>query len=203
MLFQGFRSNLRALLPLGVVFVVGITVAICASSLVDGGKLLELLSDARRGTSTEDAPRSAAGHARRSARAARRCCSARCARCRRCSRCGGRRRSSCSRTRAPARRWRRACAPRSRTGGRSLRYALARVLLRRGRCRRSSTTRASRCSAAAARARDRRCCSCCRTSSFFVADAAHLGLRELSRRVPRRRDAGAALPAATSRAPAP
>lgn len=43
-LFQGFRANLWALLPIGVFFVVGITLAVFASSLVDGGKLLDFLS---------------------------------------------------------------------------------------------------------------------------------------------------------------
>jgi hypothetical protein len=43
-LFQGFRANLWALLPLGLVFLVGVTAAVFASYLVDGGKLLEVLS---------------------------------------------------------------------------------------------------------------------------------------------------------------
>ena len=42
-LFQGFRANLWALLSVGVFFVVGITLAVFASSLVDEGKLLELM----------------------------------------------------------------------------------------------------------------------------------------------------------------
>ena len=45
-LFQGFRANLGSLLPIGVFFVVGVTAAIFASSLVDDGKLLDLLSNA-------------------------------------------------------------------------------------------------------------------------------------------------------------
>ena len=44
LLFQGFRSNLRALLPLGLVLLVGITLAIFATALVDGGTLLDVLS---------------------------------------------------------------------------------------------------------------------------------------------------------------
>ncbi len=44
-LFLGFRSNLRSLLPIGIFFVVGVTAAVFASSLVDGGKLLDLLSN--------------------------------------------------------------------------------------------------------------------------------------------------------------
>jgi hypothetical protein len=47
-LFRGFRADLRALLPLGIVFVAGITGAVVATSLVDGGKLLEVLSGATR-----------------------------------------------------------------------------------------------------------------------------------------------------------
>lgn len=44
-LFQGFRANLSSLLPIGVFYVAGITAAVFASSLVDGGKLLDLLSN--------------------------------------------------------------------------------------------------------------------------------------------------------------
>jgi len=42
-LFQGFRSNLGALLPLGVVLLAGIFLAVGATALVDGGQLVELL----------------------------------------------------------------------------------------------------------------------------------------------------------------
>ncbi len=45
-LFQGFRANLGSLLPIGIFVLVGITAAVFASSLVDGGKLLDLLSNA-------------------------------------------------------------------------------------------------------------------------------------------------------------
>jgi hypothetical protein len=45
-LFLGFRSNLRSLLPIGIFFVVGVTAAVLASSLIDDGKLLDLLSNA-------------------------------------------------------------------------------------------------------------------------------------------------------------
>jgi hypothetical protein len=45
-LFQGFRANLSSLLPIGIFFVVGITAAVFASALVDGGKLLDLMSNA-------------------------------------------------------------------------------------------------------------------------------------------------------------
>jgi len=44
-LFQGFRSNLWALLPLGVVLLVGISLAVGATALVDGGRLVGLLLD--------------------------------------------------------------------------------------------------------------------------------------------------------------
>ena len=45
LLFRGFRANLAALVLLGVVFVVGITAAIAATALVDGGKLFALLAN--------------------------------------------------------------------------------------------------------------------------------------------------------------
>jgi len=45
LLFRGFRANLVALVILGVVFVVGITAAIAATALVDGGKLFALLAN--------------------------------------------------------------------------------------------------------------------------------------------------------------
>jgi len=51
-LFQGFRANLGSLLPIGIFYVVGITAAVFASSLVDGGKLLDLMSNA--GTMSEE-----------------------------------------------------------------------------------------------------------------------------------------------------
>ncbi len=44
LLFQGFRSNLRALLPLGLFLLVGITLAVLATALVDGGQLVDVLS---------------------------------------------------------------------------------------------------------------------------------------------------------------
>ncbi|MEO5700651.1 MAG: BPSS1780 family membrane protein [Casimicrobiaceae bacterium] len=43
-LFQGFRANLFALLSLGVVLLVGVTLAVLATALVDGGALLDVLS---------------------------------------------------------------------------------------------------------------------------------------------------------------
>jgi hypothetical protein len=45
-LFRGFRSNLWALIPLGVVFVCGMSAAFMATRLVDGGALIGLLSGA-------------------------------------------------------------------------------------------------------------------------------------------------------------
>jgi hypothetical protein len=42
---QGFRSNLRALLPIGVVFALGLLVAVLASALVDHGKLIDFLTN--------------------------------------------------------------------------------------------------------------------------------------------------------------
>src|SRR4030095_1171586 len=44
LLFRGFRANVWALVLLGVVYAVGITVAISASQFVDGGKLFALIS---------------------------------------------------------------------------------------------------------------------------------------------------------------
>lgn len=43
-LFRGFRSNLWALLPLGIVFLVGMTLAIAATAVVDDGALVALIS---------------------------------------------------------------------------------------------------------------------------------------------------------------
>jgi hypothetical protein len=51
-LFEGFKTNKWALLAIGVFFVAGITLAVLASSLVDGGKLLDLLSNS--GSLTEE-----------------------------------------------------------------------------------------------------------------------------------------------------
>src|SRR5207247_4318241 len=47
-LFRGFRSNLFALIPLGIVFLAGMTVAVLATTLVDDGKLIALLSGAEK-----------------------------------------------------------------------------------------------------------------------------------------------------------
>src|SRR3954453_16115889 len=44
-LFQGFRSNLWTLLPLGVVLLVGIALAVGATAIVDGGRLVGLFVD--------------------------------------------------------------------------------------------------------------------------------------------------------------
>lgn len=53
-LLQGFQSNLRALLPIGAVFVLGITIAVMASALVDHGKLIQFLSNPPPGASEGD-----------------------------------------------------------------------------------------------------------------------------------------------------
>lgn len=45
LLFQGFRANVWALLPLGVIFLLGISLAVLATALVDGGALLDILSN--------------------------------------------------------------------------------------------------------------------------------------------------------------
>jgi hypothetical protein len=49
-LFRGFRSNLFALIPLGIVFLAGITLAVLATILVDGGKLIGMLSGTEKPT---------------------------------------------------------------------------------------------------------------------------------------------------------
>ena len=49
-LFRGFRSNLYALIPLGIVFLVGMTLALLATRLVDGGALIAVLSGAEKPT---------------------------------------------------------------------------------------------------------------------------------------------------------
>jgi hypothetical protein len=43
-LFRGFRANLWALLPIGVVLIAGTTLAVLATALVDGGALLEAIT---------------------------------------------------------------------------------------------------------------------------------------------------------------
>ena len=49
-LFQGFRSNLLALVPLGAVFLAGITLAVVATTLIDDGRLIALISGAEKPT---------------------------------------------------------------------------------------------------------------------------------------------------------
>lgn len=44
-LFQGFRANVGALLALGAFFVMGITLATFATAVIDGGALLDLLTN--------------------------------------------------------------------------------------------------------------------------------------------------------------
>jgi hypothetical protein len=53
-LFLGFKSNLASLLPIGFFFVLGVTAAVFASSLIDDGKLLDLLSNAGGTMKEED-----------------------------------------------------------------------------------------------------------------------------------------------------
>jgi hypothetical protein len=45
LLFQGFRSNVRALVALGVFFVLGMTMAIGATAAIDGGRLFDLIAN--------------------------------------------------------------------------------------------------------------------------------------------------------------
>jgi hypothetical protein len=49
-LFRGFRSNLLALVPLGAVFLAGITLAVIATALIDDGRLIALMSGAEKPT---------------------------------------------------------------------------------------------------------------------------------------------------------
>ena len=42
LLLRGFGANIAALLPLGIVFVVGVSIALAATALVDGGQLLDM-----------------------------------------------------------------------------------------------------------------------------------------------------------------
>ena len=44
-LFQGFRSNVLALCSLGVLFAVGMLIAIGSTAIIDGGKLFDLLAN--------------------------------------------------------------------------------------------------------------------------------------------------------------
>jgi uncharacterized membrane protein len=43
-LFRGFQANLRALLPIGAVLIVGTTLSVLASALVDGGALFDVIT---------------------------------------------------------------------------------------------------------------------------------------------------------------
>ena len=52
-LYLGFRSNLRALIALGVVFVAGITLAVMSTALVDGGRLIDTLTAPAPATAEE------------------------------------------------------------------------------------------------------------------------------------------------------
>jgi hypothetical protein len=52
-LFMGFRSNLRALLILGFVFVAGITLAVLSTAVIDGGRLLDTLTAPAPATTEE------------------------------------------------------------------------------------------------------------------------------------------------------
>jgi hypothetical protein len=54
-LFQGFRANLWALVPLGIVMLVGISLAISATALIDGGRLIGLLVDPAPAEMDQDA----------------------------------------------------------------------------------------------------------------------------------------------------
>jgi hypothetical protein len=53
MLLRGFGANLAALLPLGIVFVLGISIALGATALIDGGRLLDMLYGAPPAAETD------------------------------------------------------------------------------------------------------------------------------------------------------
>lgn len=60
MLLKGFGANLGALLPLGIVFVLGISIALGATALIDGGMLLDMLYGAA--PAADNDPTAAARH---------------------------------------------------------------------------------------------------------------------------------------------
>jgi hypothetical protein len=60
MLSRGFRANVGALLPLGVVFIAGISIALAATALVDGGQFLDMLYGAAPAADSD--PTAAARH---------------------------------------------------------------------------------------------------------------------------------------------
>jgi len=62
MLLRGFGANLTALLPLGIVFVLGISLALGATALIDGGQLLNMLYGAAPAADAD--PTAAARHVR-------------------------------------------------------------------------------------------------------------------------------------------
>jgi hypothetical protein len=69
MLLRGFRANLAALLPLGIVFMLGISIALGATALIDGGQLLDLLYGAAPAGDSD--PSAAARHAQQTLGSAR------------------------------------------------------------------------------------------------------------------------------------
>lgn len=54
-LFQGFRSNLWRLVPLGVVLLVGTQLAFASTALIDGGKLLTFVTESGSGNLDQEA----------------------------------------------------------------------------------------------------------------------------------------------------
>jgi hypothetical protein len=54
-LFQGFRSNLWRLVPLGVVLLVGTQLAFASTALIDGGKLLAFVTESGSGNLDQEA----------------------------------------------------------------------------------------------------------------------------------------------------
>ena len=69
MLLRGFKANVTALLPLGVVFVVGVSIALGATALIDGGQLLGMLYGAS--PAADEDPTAAARHVQQTLAASR------------------------------------------------------------------------------------------------------------------------------------
>jgi hypothetical protein len=53
--FQGFRANLATLLPIGIALTAGISIAALATTLIDGGRLLDLVRDPMPANMDQDA----------------------------------------------------------------------------------------------------------------------------------------------------
>ena len=191
MLLQGFGANLGALLPLGVVFVVGISIALGATALVDGGELLDMLYGAMPAADADPdaAARQRAGNARQPRVQLAMLFGALCALPTLLALWWAPALVVFQDARARDRAAARACARRSPTGAPLLRYALGVFVV--GAIVPTLITAAHRAARAAAGRRDAGRGAGAAVPGVLRRDAAHLRLRELPRRVPRRRDARA------------